>query len=108
MIDISLLPGSAHVVYLSLLAHELTVCARSTYETGTENVSRPEVLRAYNELLHRVTGSLRDHIRGRGGIPISDIVAAMRDVGDQYNESKEMAWALERALVRTMSKMTTE
>lgn len=33
--------------------------AKRTAEVGTENVLEPQILRAYNELLHRVTGSVK-------------------------------------------------
>jgi hypothetical protein len=104
MVDISELPEEAEVAFLSRLAHELTVCARSTYEAGTENISEPKVLRAYNELQHRVTGSLRDHILGTKGIPVSAIHDMMREFGSQHNRVEEMDWALGRAFARTMSK----
>ena len=105
MLDISALPEQAKVAFLSRLAHEITVCARSTYEAGTENISEPKVLRAYNELQHRVTGSLRDHILGLKGIPVSVILDIMREFGIQYNRIGEIDWALERAFERTMSKI---
>ena len=60
--NMELLTNAAKAVLLLRIAHELTVCARDTYEVGTENVLQPQVLRAYNELLHRVTASARDHV----------------------------------------------
>ena len=43
---------------LARIAHMLTICARDTYEIGTENVLNAQMLRAYNELLHQVIGSV--------------------------------------------------
>jgi hypothetical protein len=63
---------------LALLAHGLTVCGRGTYEAGTARVLEPEALRLYNELQHQVTGSLRDHLSGAGGVPVVAIIDALR------------------------------
>ncbi len=52
------------LVFLARLAAELTVCARDTYVPGTEQVAKPERLRSFNELQHRVTGHLRDLLNG--------------------------------------------
>ena len=41
-------------------AHWLTICARDTYVAGSREVADPPRLRALNELLHGITGKLRD------------------------------------------------
>ncbi len=81
---------------LSLLAQEVTVCARGTYEAGTEKVLEPELLRAYNELLNRITGSLRDHIREQGGIPVEMIITMLREFGKAHNKESLMEEVLTR------------
>lgn len=60
-------PDRDKIAFLARLANTLTICARDSYEAGTERVLEPEVLRAYNELLHRVTGVVRDRLSGHEG-----------------------------------------
>src|ERR1039458_4127761 len=60
------LSGSARIALLARIAHSLTICAPDTYEVGTDNILEPQVLRSYDELLHRVTGAVVDHVLGRG------------------------------------------
>lgn len=95
--DSNLLSRPARIVLLARIAHALTVCARSTYEVGTDNVSEPKVLRAYNELLHRVTASVRDHILGTGGMPLEEVVQMMEAFGVEQNRVDEIKWALKTA-----------
>jgi hypothetical protein len=59
-----LLSDHEKAVLLVRLAHTLTICARDTYEVGTVRVLEPEILRAYNELSHRVTGAVVNHLLG--------------------------------------------
>lgn len=82
-------------VFLCYLAHELTICARSTYEAGTDQVVEPSVLRGYNELQHRVTASLREHLLGDTGFAVSVIVEMVRAFAVQFNRS-EVQSGLER------------
>jgi hypothetical protein len=79
---------------LARIAHALTVCARDTYEVGTDNVLSPQKLRAYNELLHRVTGSLVSHLSGEKGYSLESIVEMMRSFGVHHSRAGEMEWAL--------------
>lgn len=79
------------LVFLALLAHELTVCARGeTYEAGTDGVLKPELLRRFNELMHRVTGSIRDHLLEKEAMPVSDVVEMIERFGAGQNLSAEM------------------
>jgi hypothetical protein len=66
-LNIESLSSAAKARLLARIAHSLTVCARYTYEVGTENVLHPQTLRAYNELLHRVTSSVVSHLSGLAG-----------------------------------------
>lgn len=86
------------VTFLSLLAHEITVCARSTYEPGSDMVLQPELLRSYNEVLHRVTGSLRDYIESRPGMPIDNVISMIADFGERHRKQKEMVTVISGVL----------
>jgi hypothetical protein len=74
-LDLESLSYDAKTALLARIAHTPTICARDTYEIGTENVLNPQSVRAYNELLHPVTGSIvngcRDSFRvsTAGSIP---------------------------------------
>jgi hypothetical protein len=51
------LSRAERTVVLARLAHELTICGRTTYEVGTENVLEPQVLRADPNRLFRTVDS---------------------------------------------------
>jgi hypothetical protein len=91
------LPDHETAVLLARLAHTLTVCARDTYEAGTERVLEPEILRAYNELSHRVTGAVVNHLSGHEGYSLDLILRMIRDFGKTRNRVKEMEWAVDFA-----------
>lgn len=55
------LPREARIRALCALAHELTIAARDAYDVGEDGGDSVR-LRAFNELLHRVTSQLRGHI----------------------------------------------
>jgi hypothetical protein len=52
------------MLFLSRLAHELTVVGRNSYQIQTEDLEHPRQLRETNEILHRVTACLRDALMG--------------------------------------------
>ena len=81
----------------------LTISARDTYEVGTEHVLDPETLRAYNELLHRVTGSVVNPLSSSPGQSLGVIVEIVHSFGTRYNRVREMDWALENALQQTVT-----
>jgi hypothetical protein len=85
---------------LARLAHELTICARTTYEVGTENVLEPQVLRSCNELLHRVTAAVREHVLGTDGFPLETILELVREFGTRHHRVGEINFALNRAMQR--------
>ena len=97
-IDVASLSNQAKAVFLARLASELTVCARDTYEVGTDRVLRPELLRAYNELIHRVTGAVRDHLLDEKGYSAELILRMADEFGVRYKCPETMKWAIERAL----------
>jgi hypothetical protein len=85
------------VTFLVRIADLTTVCARDTYEVGTDGVLKPQLLRAYNELLHRIIGALRDHLLGREGYSIQDIIELMRAFGVRNDRVGEINWILKKA-----------
>jgi|GEM_PF-3256142 len=46
---------SGQIVFLSKLLYIISMLARDTYEAGTNKVNQPQLLRRYNELLHRTS-----------------------------------------------------
>jgi hypothetical protein len=96
------LSHSARTILLARIAHWLTVCARYTYEPGTENILEPRVLRAYNELMHRVTSSIRAHVEGDESFPLEAVLEMMREFGTTFNRSKDIEWALKMAQERPL------
>jgi hypothetical protein len=95
------LSDSARTLLLARLASTITICARDTYEAGTENVLDPRLLRAYNELLHRITGSVVSHLLGEKGYPLETIVEMVDLFGVHHNRAAEMNWAMQQALQRS-------
>jgi hypothetical protein len=101
--DTASLSDSARTALLARIAFELTLSARHTYEAGTENVLDPQGLRAYNELLHRVTSAVVSHLSGTDGISLETILEMIRGFGARHNRAKEIEWVLDRALPQTKS-----
>jgi hypothetical protein len=101
-LNIESLSPAAKIALLARIAHTLTVCARDTYEVGTDNVLDPQTLRAYNELLHRVTDSVVSHLSGSQGRSPESVVEMVRSFGIRYNRPGEMDWALQNALQDTV------
>ena len=96
-LNVESLSNHAKAVLWARLANVLTICARDTYEVGTERVLQPEVLRSYNELLHRVIGAARDHLSGSAGYSLQDILEMTRAFGEKNGRVGQMKWALEQA-----------
>ena len=97
-INLESLSSTAQRAFLARLAHALAICARDTYEVGTENVLDSRTLRAYNELLLRVSGSVVSHLSGSKGYSLQCIVEMIRSCGHDYGKASEMDWALQFAL----------
>lgn len=91
-------PKDQQLKFLARLAHALTVYARSTYEPGTSRVLEPELLRAYNEVQHRVTASLRDHVLQADGMPLSAVLAMLNEFGIRYGRAADIEAAISIAL----------
>jgi hypothetical protein len=101
-LNIESLSNDAKAVFLARLAHALTISARDTYEVGTRQVLEPEILRAYNELLHRVAGAVTDHLEGREGYSIESVLEVVRNFGEKYNRVNGMKWTVEQASKKSL------
>jgi hypothetical protein len=98
LIQVESLSNAARVIFLARVAHLLTVSARGTYEVGTENILKPQLLRAYNELLHRVTGAIRDHLlESKHCTPLEAVLDGMLALGTSHNAEAEMLWVVRQA-----------
>jgi hypothetical protein len=95
--NVQSLSNHAKTVLLARLAYTLTICARDTYEVGTDRVVQPELLRAYNELLHRVTAAAVSHMLGSGGYSLEGVLEMLHAFGEMNKRTGEMKWALEQA-----------
>jgi len=98
-LDLESLSYDAKTALLARIAHTLTICARDTYEVGTENVLNPQTLRAYNELLHQVTGSIINRLAGSQE-PVEFTIETIRSFGIERDRVEETEWALNYALHR--------
>ena len=96
-LNVESLSNHEKTVLLARLANTLTICARDTYEVGTDRVAQPELLREYNELLHRITGAVMDHLLESKGYSLNAILEMMRAFGEQNGRTEEMRWALKHA-----------
>ena len=64
---------SEKLVWLSQLLHLISMFARDTYEVGTDGVSKPNNLRRFNELIHRIASFQKKIARpGSQGMPDED------------------------------------
>ena len=100
MFEMPTLSPDERTALLARIAHELTICARDTYEVGSDRVLQPQVLRAYNELLHRVTAALVQHQSGDYGFSVESIIDMARTFGEQHEKVHEIDSLLARALRR--------
>lgn len=92
------LSHEAKTVLLARIAHTLTICARDTYEVGTENVEDARTLRGYNEVLHQVLGAVVSHLSGRRQDSLQSIIEVVRSFGLNYGRAREMEWALNHSI----------
>jgi hypothetical protein len=98
-LNLESLSDDAKTAYLARVAHTLTICARDTYEFGTENVLNPQTLRAYNELLHQVVGSIVSRLAGSQQ-PVQSTIEMIHLFGVEQDRVEEIDWALKYALQR--------
>jgi hypothetical protein len=98
-LDLESLSYDAKTALLAHITHTLTICARDTYEIGTENVLNPQTLRAYNELLHQVIGSMLDRLAGSEE-SVESTIEMIRSFGNEQDRAEEIDWALKYSLYR--------
>jgi hypothetical protein len=65
--------------WLARLLFALTQFARGTYTVGGTGLQHPEMLRTYNELLHRIASQLRDKATSHRGMPDDVFVKALAE-----------------------------
>ncbi|MEO7402557.1 MAG: hypothetical protein ABIU95_02700 [Burkholderiales bacterium] len=53
------------LIFLSTLAHELTIAGRNSYTVGGEGLDKPSQLREINETQHRVLACLREIVNAK-------------------------------------------
>ena len=100
-LNLESLSDAAKAALLARIAYTFTICARDTYEVGTENVIEAQTLRAYNELLHHVTGSVVSQLSGSQGYSFEPVIEMIRSFGNNYGRVAKMDWALRYALPGT-------
>ena len=96
-LNVESLSNHEKTVLLARLANELTICARDTYEVGKDRALQPELLRAYNELVHRITGAVSDHLLKSEGYALKDVFEMLRVFGEKNGRTGEMGWAWKQA-----------
>ncbi len=98
-LNLESLSDDAKTAYLARVAHALTICARDTYEFGTEDVLNPQTLRAYNELLHQVIGSVVSRLAGSQE-SVEPTIEMIHLFGVEQDRVEEINWALKYSLQR--------
>ena len=77
------------VLWLSHLLFLVSMFARGTYEVGTESVDKPEELRRFNELLHRISSKQLDVILNKKGMPDEQFFGMLAMGIDEVDIKKE-------------------
>jgi hypothetical protein len=96
--NIASLSPVEETLFLARIAHQLTVSARSTYVPQTELIAEPTVLRAYNELLQRVTASVIERVLGGKGMSLTVVLAMLQEFASPHNRTTDIEWVLKTAL----------
>ena len=66
--------------WLARLLFALTMLARGTYTVGGAGLQQPELLRMYNEVIHRIASQLRDKATSHRGMPDDVFVKALAEM----------------------------
>lgn len=88
------LPCERKLLFLSALAHQLTVVGRYSYRPRTEELDRPWQLRSINEVQHRVLACLVQIQKGNAPPGFQESIAALT-LNHQDAELRELmrqAW----------------
>ncbi len=77
---------SQKIVWLSKLIFFISMFARDTYQIGTVQVDKPEELRLYNELVHRISSFLLElETEEPGCIPEDQFFSMLFDAIEELN-----------------------
>jgi hypothetical protein len=98
--NIELLSHAEKATFLARFAHELTTCARDTYQPGTDSFTEPHTLRAYNELLHQVTAAAVRQVVAPDTESIECVISMAKDFGSRFSHVRQIEWAFKQALQR--------
>jgi hypothetical protein len=70
----SALPEQQQALVLAAFAFELTILARDGYESGTEELSDPQLVRRINEMQHRVSIAIVSRLKNDTGRYPDDVL----------------------------------
>jgi len=88
--------------FLALLAHELTIAARDTYEVGGNSLTDPARMRSINEIQHRLLGFLASLLNGdRERYSDEMLVRWALEHPEDSVLQQQLSWAFDRALSLT-------
>jgi hypothetical protein len=87
---------------LAVFVHELTIAARDTYEVGGVGLSRPEAMREYNEIVHRLAAALRHIEEGDRHTAIAMLRGQL-----PADATDELSQAVDRAFQRSVAAIGT-
>lgn len=88
--------------FLAHFAHDLTVVARDAYEVGGDGLSDPALVRAINEVQHRVTSHLSALLRDDPKrYPDGVLIEIFLEGYGNITLDRQLSAAFERAMSRT-------
>jgi hypothetical protein len=91
------LSESEQTRFLAAFAHALTIVAREGYETGTDGVSQPNLLRQLNEIQHRVLGGIITRLNAHSERYPDDVLLAIMGESAFPALTIRLHWAVNRA-----------
>ena len=102
--QLSSLNDEQRIYLLSSLAHQLTICSRASYDDPDLATSNRK-LRAFNEMMHTVSGQLTHLIADdHKWYPDSDFVAILFEKARSENCEGDLIWAFDFAFRPLLSK----
>jgi hypothetical protein len=96
----SALSHQEQMEFLALLAHELTIIARDSYQTEGEGLTHPSRIRRLNEIQHRVAMHLYKLLRNDLRRYSDDLIVRLTL---ESSDDAELQRGLQAAFARTMS-----
>lgn len=85
------------------IAHGLTIVARGTYVAGTTEVANGELLRFFNELIHRITAAQYQLLEGDDLDNVIDFVSGSLSDKSTSEYNNAVAYVCKEALKRINS-----